>query len=292
MSDVTRPILRYHGGKFAIRKWITSFFPEHIRYLEPFCGAASVLMAKAPAYGEIIGDLDDRIVNLFRVLQDDELSERLRKLCYLTPFAREVFNGTYTEARTEVLNAQNPFDPVRQAHDLIVRSFFGYGCVSQTQNGFRSVRKDTNSPAVDWSRWPDHIPAFVERLRRVVVENMPALDLIERYDIEDGLIYCDPPYVHDTRTLHQGTYFHEMTDDDHRELAEKLHQCKSYVVISGYPSGLYNELFGDWPQFSRKAHADKAAERTEVVWLSPRTADALELERAKKVLPLLAGGIL
>ena len=273
MSDLERPILRYHGGKFRIAKWIISFFPGHIRYLEPYCGAASVLMQKTPAYGEILGDLDDRIINLFRVLQDDEQAERLRKLCYLTPFSREVFNGSYTEDR---------LDPVLQAHDLIVRSFFGYGsksCVSKTQNGFRSVRKDTNSPAVDWSRWPDHIPVFVERLRRVVVENQPALDLIKRYDIEDGLIYCDPPYVHGTRTLHQGTYFHEMTDDDHRELAVLLHQCKSYVVISGYHSELYAELFDGWPQYTRKARADKNAPRTEVVWLSPRTAEALEREQ-------------
>ena len=283
MSSPKRPLLRYHGGKWKLAPWVMQFFPEHHTYVEPFAGAASVLMRKERVPCEVINDLDDQLVNLFRVLQDKEKAEQLRRLCHLTPFARSEFDRSYEDTP----------EPIEQAHRMIVRSFFGYGsksCVSKTKNGFRSQRSETNSPAVDWASWPEVLPAAVERLRGVVIENKPALDVITRYNKEGGLMFVDPPYVHSCRNLNQGSYRHEMTDDDHRELAEKLRQCESYVVISGYPSGLYDELFHGWPQFSKKAYADKSAERIEVVWLSPRTAEALEREREKNKLPLLVVG--
>lgn len=277
-----RPLLRYHGGKWKLAPWIMQFFPEHHTYVEPFAGAASVLMRKERVPCEVINDLDDQLVNLFRVLQDEEQAEQLRRLCWLTPFARYEFGRSYEDTD----------DPVLQAHHLIVRSFFGYGsksCVSITKNGFRSQRSETNSPAVDWASWPEVLPAAVERLRGVVIENKPALDVITRYDKRGGIMFVDPPYVHGARNLNQGSYRHEMTDEDHRELAATLRQVRGYVVVSGYPSDLYEEIFQGWPQFSRKAYADKSAERTEVVWLSPRTAEALERERVARELPLLVG---
>lgn len=283
MSNLKRPVLRYHGGKWKIGDWVKQFFPVHKTYVEPFCGAASVLMQKDRVLCEVINDLDGRIVNLFRVLQDKNQAEELRRRCFLTPFSRGEFDLAYEDTD----------DPIEQARRLIILSFFGYGsksCITKNKNGFRSRRKNSASPAVDWSRWPDHIPAFVERLRGVVVENKPAIDIVRAYDLENGLIYCDPPYVHNTRTLLNGSYHFEMVDKDHRELAAALRECKGYVVVSGYPSELYDEIFKDWPQFSRKAYADQSAERTEVVWLSPRTAEALERERDARVLPLLGVG--
>jgi DNA adenine methylase len=63
-----------------------------------------------------------------------------------------------------------------------------------------------------------------------------------------------------------------MTADDHRELAAVLRSVKGMVVLSSYPSKLYDEeLYPDWQRFERAHLADGARKRTEVLYLSPNT---------------------
>ena len=54
------------------------------------------------------------------------------------------------------------------------------------------------------------------------------------------------------------------------------------VVLSGYPSALYSELYPDWQRHERKAMADGGRARTEVVWLNPACAAALEQQVAQQ----------
>ncbi|MFV0347710.1 MAG: DNA adenine methylase [Halodesulfovibrio sp.] len=265
MDTVTRPILRYHGGKFRLAPWILSHFPSHKVYVEPYGGAASVLLRKQRVQTEVYNDLDGHVVNVFRVLQDASTAKALCRLLALTPFARAEFELSYEPAD----------DPVEQARRYIVRSFFGFGsksCLSKTRNAFRAFRPGENSPAVDWSRYPDLIKNFTERLRGVVIEQRPALQVIAAYDRPGSLLYVDPPYVASTRTLHLGQYRFEMSDADHEELACALKSCKGMVIVSGYDSDLYRSLYAGWSRIARKSRADMASERTEYLWISPNTA--------------------
>lgn len=88
----TRPVLRYMGGKWRLAPWILRHLPPHRTYVEPFGGAASVLLRKPRAYAEIYNDLDGEIVSLFRVLRDPEAAAELVRRIALTPFAREEFD--------------------------------------------------------------------------------------------------------------------------------------------------------------------------------------------------------
>lgn len=273
MPEVTRSALRYHGGKWKLAPWLIGFFPEHHTYVEPFGGGGSVLLLKPRSNAEVYNELAGDVVNVFRVLQDPIAAADLQRLCYLTPFAREEFELAYEPTD----------DPIERARRCIARSFMGFGSASvhsQHQTGFRAgSRRSNTSPAMDWTNWPKHVPAFVDRLRGVTIENRDALACMAQHNHPDTLFYVDPPYVHSTRASASGVrqkYEIEMTDADHADLAEVLHGLQGMVIVSGYPCELYDrELYAGWERHERIAMADGARERTEVVWLNEACSAAL-----------------
>ncbi len=226
-----------------------------------------MLIRKPRSYSEVYNDLDGEVVNLFRVLQDDYLAGTLKTRLELTPFARAEFNRAYEE---------NEDRQIDRAWALVVRAFMGFG--SNASNAERSTGFRANSnrsgttPAHDWANYPATLDAIIERLRGVVIENRPAIEILQQHDSAETLHYVDPPYAHETRKPgNEDNYKHEMTDADHVELAQVLHGLGGGIVLSGYPSPLYDkELYADWHRVERKALADGAAERTEVLWINAK----------------------
>ena len=167
VSSPERPMLRYHGGKWLLAPWIIENMPTHKVYVEPFGGAASVLLRKERTYAEIYNDLDGELVNLFRVARDN--GEALRTALELTPFSRVDFKESYEPTS----------DPLEQARRTVVRSFMGFGSNSHNKaTGFRSnSNRSGTTPAHDWRNWPGCFGAIVERLRGVCIENRDAAAL-------------------------------------------------------------------------------------------------------------------
>lgn len=284
MTAPRRPVMRYHGGKWLLAPWIISHFPRHHVYVEAFAGAASVLMRKPRSPVEIINDLDEDVVNVFRVLRNPESGEELARRIRLTPFSRAEFNSTYGPAGR---GAPEVDDPIERARLTLIRQMMGFGTSGLVRNrtGFRATthRNRNQDYSWDWARYPIHIRAFIERLTGVTVECEPALELIDRHDQPDVLLYVDPPYVHETRGVVRGDghngYRHEMTNEDHRALAERLNRCEAMVVLSGYQSDLYEELYEGWATETRNARIQGqggADQRIEVLWLN---APAVERRR-------------
>ncbi len=261
-----RPAMRYHGGKWKLAKWIISQFPQHRIYVEPFGGAASVLLQKQRSYAEIYNDLDCEIVNVFRVLRDSDAAGRLQVACELTPFSRCEFEQSYVPAD----------DPVEQARRTIFRSFAGHGSAAASgyNTGFRAnATRSHTTPADDWLGWPKHIAAFTQRLRGVIVENRDAIKLINTHNRANTLIYVDPPYVPETRnTATRGgkniCYRHEMDVDDHMQLLDVLIKSESMIVLSGYDSELYSDMLSGWLRVKRDTTGDGRSARTEILWLN------------------------
>lgn len=273
MTALSRPVLRYHGGKWRLAPWIIEHMPEHRIYVEPFGGGGSVLLRKPRAYGEVYNDLDDEVVNVFRVLQDPARAEVLRRRLELTPFARAEFRRSYEPA----------VDAVDAAAKLIIRSFMGFGSASVTREHITGFRANSNragtTPAQDWGNWPWQVPAFVDRLRGVVIENKDALAVMSQHDGPGVLHYVDPPYVHSTRSSlanrngNIGHYYkHELDDAGHARLLDHLETLAGFVLLSAYPSPLYLARLAHWTRLERDHLADGARRRREVLWLNPAAA--------------------
>lgn len=144
---------------------------------------------------------------------------------------------------------------------------------------------DRALPALDWSSLPAALEQVAGRFVGVVIERRPAIQVIDRYDVPDALIYADPPYLHETRSgKRKGgelycAYPCEMTDADHEELLDRLQSCAAMVVLSGYPNEMYDERLQGWARSERDTHADGARDRTEAIWMNPACVEALEVAR-------------
>ena len=263
----------YYGAKGRLAPWIVSLIPPHRVYAEPFCGSAAVLFAKAPSPHEVINDLDGNVTNFFRVLRDRPAD--LQRACQLTPYAREEFRAADLE--------DVPADELEWARRFFVRcsqSFNGAGTGASHRAAWSNGMRRGSSQVVTVRDRADELHLVADRLRSVVIENRPYRQVLEVYDSQDAVLYVDPPYLGTTRSsLENGRrrrrdYAHDFTGaEEHQALAEVLHQVRACVLISGYHSPLYDDLYGDWwraevqvgrPTTNRRGHTGKKA--TEVLW--------------------------
>lgn len=269
---VRRPLIRYHGGKWKMAFDIIGYFPPHRAYVEPYGGGGSILLRKGRSYAEVYNDMDGEIVNLFRIVRDrgDELAAALE----VTPFSRDEYRASFDVSE----------DPLEQARRTVVRSHMGFGSNALARSVVSGFRANSNrsgtTPARDWMNLPASIVNIVERMRGVVIENKDAIEVMQAHDAPETLHYCDPPYVHSTRSglVRPGSgsavgYTHEMTDDDHRRFGAAVRELSGMVIVSGYACDLYDqEMFADWLRIPFGAHADGARDRVEVLWLNAAAA--------------------
>lgn len=266
------PALRYFGGKWSMADWIISHFPPHERYIEPCGGGASVLINKTPVNLEIYNDIDGNVVNFFRVLRDRP--EELAQAVYLTPYAKEEFKACKSLAGADDLErARRFFTVLWQGRSGV---FNNTGWRRETK-----VLDYTTFNSVFTSQY-ENLLKIAARLRAVQIDNIPAEQCIADYDHPTALIYFDPPYVLSTRTDHR--YTHDVDDSFHIKTAGLLLQCKSDVVVSGYPSPLYTELYeaNGWHTVDKENVQTvgniKAVER---LWIKPETWAKLGIAKQK-----------
>jgi DNA adenine methylase len=252
----------YFGGKTIHAATIAASLPAHGHYVEPYCGSLAVLLAKAPSPMETVNDLDGALMTFWRVLR--ERPSELARACALSPHSLAEFR--------DAEDVDAPGEPVETARRVWVRLTQGRaGTLCST--GWRHFV----DPAGSAFGMPDYLAAYVdriaaaaERLHRVSLECRPALEVIAWYGrSSDVLLYVDPPYLRSTRS--SGAYRHEMTEADHCDLATALHEAKAAVVLSGYPSQLYDEdLYAGWERRTFASGTGQNAEtwgnRTEVLW--------------------------
>lgn len=266
MMAIKSPAIRYYGGKFNLASWIIEHFPAHECYVEPFGGAANVLLCKPVSAHEAYNDLNGDVVNFFEMLRTrrDELLEQL----LFTPYAEDEHAQAWD---------YHP-DSLERARRFYIRSWasFGSGTDKNAKSaGFR-ITKQGRSSAISTFNHLDSLITAAARLSHVYIMNNTAERVIERFDTPSTLFYVDPPYTHDTRENTTG-YSHEMDDASHRRLAEQLHSADGMIVLSGYSSPMYESLYAGWHKVERKTRDLVANEQTECLWLSPGVYEKVKL---------------
>lgn len=266
------PPLRYVGSKWQLSDWIVSQFPPHDAYVEPFAGSAAVFFRKHPSELEVLNDLDGDVVNFFHVLRENP-DELIRQID-LTPHARVEYE----------LSLQPCDEPVERARRFYVSVWQSFGATIIRSSGWRRQTKTgMRSPITrTWSRL-DGLYAAAARLKQAQIENLDAIQVIQDFDSPRTLFYVDPPYVMKSRSGGgRKRYRHEMDDTDHQQLADVLHRVQGMVILSGYASSLYDELFQGWTRLDKTTTTNGNSEAVESLWLSPRTV-------SMNVLPLFRG---
>lgn len=259
-AGALRPPFAYYGGKTRMAPDIIKLIPDNATtYVEPFAGSLAVLLRKPPHKIEVVNDLDNRLVNFWRVLRDKP--EQLQHALTYTPYARAEFEHVIKvidEPCDDVEFARRVFVILRQSRK---RS------TSATPGKFRGSG-GSRGPGHTFVLSVDNLGEYADRLRPVVIENIDAIELIRRWDKPDTIMYLDPPYVGETRTERDYTVENAGVEF-HYELVAAVRDTKARVILSGYDHSAYSSL-SDWNRNdSRRTTGSTSAETryaTETLW--------------------------
>ena len=280
------------GGKSRMVSTIIPLLPPHITYVEPFGGAANLLLAKKTSTVEVYNDASGLLVNFFRVLQNPiQMAALMDRLKY-TPYARMEYG--------RALEHLDDTDPVMKAW-----GFFVAQCQGISGGGSLGARKASNwgyarttDQAQSFRGHVEKLPAIAERLLGVHIEHGDGVKGIQRWDAPDTLFYIDPPYADATRTNKSGraAYHCEIDDDGQQTLVDALLRLQGGAILSGYRSPLYaplenagwerGEFAMDLAAAARVRTFDamdpvgkERRKRIECLWLSPDVAAAAKRNR-------------
>lgn len=270
-----KPPITYYGGKVGMAARIVDLMPAHRVYIEPFFGSGAVLFSKPRAVHEIVNDVDGAVVAFFRALR--ERPEDLAQVCRLTPYARQEYAAADCD--------EEGLDELELARRFWVRVSQSFAKTAGTRTGWSITTARTQSVCASTAARLERFAACADRLRDVAIECCDGADLIERLATPDTVVYADPPYLAATRRgiTQKGDYRCDMSaQEDHERLAEVLHRTTATVILSGYPSPLYDALYADWPrhEWAVMAHSSNAVksergDRVEVLWTNRETGRGL-----------------
>lgn len=266
--------LKWHGGKSYLASKIVALMPTHLHYVEPYAGGLSVLLAKDPeGVSEVVNDLNQDLYVFWLVMRDEQFFAAFRRLVEGSPFSQSEWatcnmnlRVPWTDKQSLVVRAYHFFVACRQSLAGRMKDF---APLSKTR-----VRRGMNEQASAWLSAVEGLPDVHERLKRVVILNCDALEVIRKQDGPQTMFYLDPPYLHETRAS-TGEYRHEMTTEDHERLLTELSGIKGKFILSGYPSDLYERFsnfagwrFRDFDLPNNSAGGEKKRRMTERVWMN------------------------
>lgn len=256
----------WFGGKFSHLDFLLPLIPQDAtHFCDVFGGSAAVLLNVNPYPVETYNDVDSELVNFFEALRNQ--GPKLIKAIGLTPFSR-----------AELVRACTPeqgLSKLERARRFYIRARQTRTGLAQTSSEGRwahcvlTSRAGMSGAVSRWLGSVEGLSEIAQRLQRVQIENAPAIETIQRYDTPETVFYIDPPYVHSARG-DSSAYGYEMTDEDHKNLAKVLNRVRGRVILSGYRTDLYDQLYRKWRREdaeARNCHSVRKL-RQESAWLN------------------------
>lgn len=223
-------LISYYGGKQKIASKVAKQLHgiKHTIYATPFCGGLGVLYAKKQArnseYREAINDLNEMIVNLYRVARDSP--DELRQMIELTPYSLAEYRRANEIYKGGLENASS----IDAAWAVYVSAHMSFA--NKIGAGWGIGRKGPNQ-AKTWNNKRKCLTETLKRLENIHIDCIDALAFIDRWDSEATLFYCDPPYPGTCQGHYDG-----YTYDDYQALCDKLDSIKGSYVLSNYPQDI------------------------------------------------------
>ncbi len=251
------PLLKTPGGKYYLKKNYYPLIKPHAIWMEPFCGGLNLTFNKPSVEREICSDLNDHLINVYKVLQRDELE------IGDVEYGREVFDwaADYLTEEYDKLRAIKYVIRNRMSRDADMRTFVD----SQRLRGGQPENRNA------WQELIRRLPEYIDRVSYIEFYSMDALELIRAYRSDSSVcMFLDPPYLHATRNSKKLYGFYECDNHFHAELLHAIVNAKAQVILCGYPSDLYNMKL---PKYFYKEVSTKVqmgtgakANRIEAIW--------------------------
>ncbi len=252
-SDATfervNPPLKWHGGKYYLAKEIVARLPQGTTYCEPYGGGLSVLLARDPeGSSEVVNDIHAALQNFWTVLRSEALFASFERRAQATPFSEEIWKIASEFCQVAQKKPREDW-PQLSPEDKVLSAWAFFVCCRMSLAGrmdsFTGItktrtRRGMNNEVSAWLSAVEGLPAVHERLRRVLVLNRDALEVIAQLDHPETVTYLDPPYMDETRVSPK-VYQHEMSRADHAQLLSLLAKVKGKFLLSGYRSQLYDD---------------------------------------------------
>lgn len=255
----------YFGGKFTWLEYLYAYFPDDFVHLvDLFAGSFVVSLNYKGKIVKTANEINGEITNFFEVLRDHEAE--LIRLLELTPCSNLEYSKCWLPAEDKIERARRFYVRIRQ-------SFYGLGAQRENKGWHMAKTKANCFGGETVRRWNNAIPKL-ENVAKIIrdnfqITNFNYLECIDKIDFPKAFFYCDPPYPKETRASYND-YMFEFTQEDHIQLAERLHRIKGYAMISSYESDLYDKLYKDWNKvkFPVKKNNIRSGEVQEIIYFN------------------------
>lgn len=221
---MTLSVLCYPGNKARLASEIVPYLASHICYVDVFGGAAGLLLNKPQSKGEVYNDIDSELVNFFKMLQNDTEFKSFLTDQFLTPYSRYFYEKAFDESKTNL--------------DYWIKNRMGFGGLTIWKS-FGISRGDPIATKYG-NKFGDLLKTAL-RLKQVCIENLQFDKVIEVYDAEGTLFYCDPPYMERT-----DMYAHGKDGFEHIKLKRILDNIEGKFLLSYFDSDEVRDLYSGY----------------------------------------------